>query len=96
VPFIGGLLVMRGIVNATQFDSLINQVGTVVTDVTVLVGLLTPIATAVWGMLTHTDVAVVKAAAAVPDVQKIIVAPTLSSPLTPLVVDPTIPKVVHS
>jgi hypothetical protein len=96
VPFIGGLLVMRGIVSATQFDTLINQAGKVVTDVTVLAGLLAPIVTAVWGMLTHTDAAVVKAAAAVPDVQKIIVTPPASSPLAAVVLDPSIPKVTTS
>jgi hypothetical protein len=80
VPFVGGLLVMRGVVNATQYDSLINQLGTVVTDVTVALPLLTAVATGVWGLFTHTDAAVVKAAANVPGVTSIQVAPAAAAP----------------
>ena len=95
IPFIGGLLVMRGIVSATQFDSLVNQIGTVAKDVTVLIGLLTPIVTAVWGASTHTDAAVVKAAAAVPGVQ--ITVPTDAAPAVLAVAkDESVPNVVTS
>ncbi|HEX8838217.1 MAG TPA: hypothetical protein VF748_14845 [Candidatus Acidoferrum sp.] len=78
-PFIGGLLVMRGVMNQTQFDSLANQIGTVVTDMTVLGGMLAPVATAVWGMATHTNAAVVKAAGQVPGAT-VLVKPEVAEP----------------
>jgi hypothetical protein len=68
LPFIGGLLVMRGVVNATQWDSLVNQITTVISDITVLIGLATPIVSAVWGMISHSDATVVKQASQVPGV----------------------------
>lgn len=92
-PFLGGLLVMRGIMNATQFDSLVNQIGTVVTDASVLVGALTPVATTIWGMLTHTDAAVVKAAGAVPGATVVVDAPKADPSVVSVAIDSTAPGV---
>jgi hypothetical protein len=69
VPFAGGLLVMKGIMSATEFDSLVNQIGKVLTDVSVLAGMLAPIITATWGMIQHSDTSVVKEAAKVQGVE---------------------------
>lgn len=94
VPFAGGLLVMQGIMSATEFDSLINQMGKVVTDVTVLAGLLTPVVTAVWGMMGHTDRALTLNASALPGV-KVVVDPKIAAPsVAALVADPQAPNVV--
>jgi hypothetical protein len=70
--FAGGMLVMHGVMTDTQFDSLINQIGTVLTDLSVLGGMLVPIVTAAWGMFAHSDAAAVKDAAAVPGVSVIV------------------------
>jgi hypothetical protein len=93
VPFIGGMLVMRGVVTATQFDSLVNQLGTIVTDVTVLVGMVTPIATALWGVSSHTDAAVVKAAGDIPGT-KVVVAPDAPPAVVAVAKDASVPNVV--
>lgn len=96
IPFIGGALVMRGVVSATQFDSIVNQIGTIATDVTVLAGLAAPVATAVWGMFTHTDAAVVKAAASVPGTT-VMVTPTVAPPAVVAVAnDASVPNVINT
>ncbi len=94
VPFIGGILVARGVMNATQFDSLINQLGTIVTDVTVLIGAVAPVATMVWGMIKHTNVNVVKEAAQVRGV-KVRVADDAPADVKAIAADPAQPNVTQ-
>ena len=95
VPFIGGILVARGVMNATQFDSLVNQIGTIITDVTVLAGMVAPIATAVWGMISHNDANKVAAAAALPGI-KVVVDDKAADSVKTMVADPAQPNVVKA
>jgi hypothetical protein len=92
IPFVGGCLVMKGVMTETEYSSLIDAFTKWATDTSVLVGMLAPIISAVWGMVTHSDTAVVKAAATVPGVS-VAVAPTAADPVKEIAQDPAIPGV---
>lgn len=94
VPLLGGVLIARGVMNATQFDSLVNQIGTVFTDVTVLIGLLAPVVTAVWGMMGHSNKAVVTEAANLPGV-KVMVSDAAPADVKAVAADPLVKNVVN-
>jgi fucose permease len=94
-PLIGGILITHGVMNATQFDSLINQIGTIVTDVSVLIGAVLPVWAMVSAMIKHTNASVVAEASQVPGVT---VQVNSNAPDTVKAVakDPTMPNVVEA
>jgi hypothetical protein len=64
-------------------------------DTVALLGTLAPIAWPfIWGLLAHSDKAKVEAAAALPDVDKVVVKPTATNGVAAAVADPNLPKVV--
>jgi len=92
-PLLGGILITHGVMSATQFDSLINQIGTIVTDVTVLIGAVLPVWAMVSGMIKHSNASVITEASQVPGVT---VAVNGNAPVAVQAVahDPTVPNVV--
>lgn len=94
VPLLGGILIARGVMNATQFDSLVNQFTTVITDVGVLIGLLAPVVTAVWGMVSHSNKAAVTAVASLPGV-KVMVSDNAPADVKAVAADPLQKNVVN-
>jgi hypothetical protein len=92
IPFLGGLLVMNHVMTQTEFQSLNDAVMKLVTDAGVVAGLLMPVLTAVWGMVTHSDSAVIKAAGDVPGVS-VQVAPTAAPEIVKVAQDPAVPNV---
>ena len=92
--FVGGILVSRGVLSNTALTTLIDSVNAAIPLVVTFVGAIVPIALTIWGILTNTPSAQLKAVENMPDVYQIVVAPTASSGMRKLTMDSTRPKIV--
>jgi len=93
IPFVGGLLVMNHVMTATEFSSLVDQLGKLATDVVVLIGMLAPVITAIWGMINRSDKNVVVAASEIPGVQ-VTVNGKAPVEVKQVALDPAVPNVI--
>jgi hypothetical protein len=91
---IGGILIARGVMNATQFQSLTDALTTIITDGTVLFGVAAPIVTGVWGMMAHSNKAVVTQAAKLPGV-KVLVSDAAPAEVKAVAADPLVKNVTN-
>lgn len=92
----GGIIGTLGVtaIDPATLQEGFNHIFNGVKEIAVGIGILAPIGAGIWGFIRNSTKGKIAAAAADPDVAKVVVKPTASGGAAEAAADPTLPKVV--